>query len=297
MPKGSDWFNFAYVTIAYLALALGMMLFIAIDDIRKNWPKYRCNPMYLPLSKDVQKDFSYCVQNMQANYMGVLLAPITWIMKNIGSLAGNVFSSLQKFRYMIANIRDFIMFIVQSIMGIFANTIIQSQKMAMAVKDNVGKMMGIAVTLLYTMDGSVKTMQSAWNGPPGQMVRAICFRKNTIVELKNGEKVTMDKVKLGDVLSNGTKVYATLEVANANDECFYKVMSKDENDDQKEIFVTGSHYLFCDREKKFVMVKDHPDAVLTEEKEDTFSCLITDNHTIPLGGHMFWDWEDDLVPK
>ena len=72
---------------------------------------------------------------------------------------------------------------------------------------------------------------------------------------------------------------------------------KDENDNQKEIFVTGSHYLFCDKERKFVMVKDHPDAILTEEKEDTFSCLITDNHTIPLGGYMFWDWEDDLVPK
>lgn len=297
MPKGSDWFNFAYVTIAYIALALGMLLFIALDEIRKNWPKYRCNPMYLPLSKDVQKDFTYCVQNMQANYMGTLLAPITWITKNLGSVAGNTISSLQDFRKIISNVRGFIIFITQTLMGIFSNTIVQSQKMAISVKDSVGKMVGIAVTLLYTMDGSVKTMQSAWNGPPGQMVRAICFRKNTIVELKNGEKIPMNKVKLGDVLSNGTKVYATLEVANANNEYFYKVMSKQDNDEQKEIFVTSSHYIFSNEDRKFVMVKDHPDAMLSEEKDDTFSCLITDNHTIPIGGRLFWDWEDDLVPK
>ena len=40
MPKGSDWFNLVYVTVGYLALSLGLMLFIEIDNIRANWPKY-----------------------------------------------------------------------------------------------------------------------------------------------------------------------------------------------------------------------------------------------------------------
>ena len=68
MPKGADWFNLAYVTVGYLALALGLMLFIEIDNIRANWPKYRCNPMYMPLSKNVQEDFTFCVQNMEGLY-------------------------------------------------------------------------------------------------------------------------------------------------------------------------------------------------------------------------------------
>jgi len=296
MPKGSDWFNLVYVTIAYAALMMGMMLFIAIDDIRKNWPKYRCNPMYLPLSNDVQKDFTYCVQNMQSNYMGVLLKPVTWMMQNLGSMAGNVFGSLQKFRTMISTMRGFITNTVQSIMGIFINTIIQTQKMAISVKDSVAKMVAIMVTLLYTMDGSVKTMQSAWNGPPGQMVRAICFRKDTLVKLVNGEKVPMNKVKLGDTLSNGKKVYATIEVANANDEYFYKLLSKEDNTEQPEIFVTSTHYVLDETSGKYIMVKDHPDAILTEEKDETFSCLITDDHIIPIEGYSFWDWEDDLIP-
>jgi len=229
--------------------------------------------------------------------MGVLLKPITWMMQNLGSMAGNVFGSLQKFRIMISTIRDFITNTVQSIMGIFVNTITQAQKMSISVKDSVGKMVGIMVALLYTMDGSVKTMQSAWNGPPGQMVRAICFRKDTLVKLATGEKMPMNKVKLGDILSTGRKVYATLEVANANDECFYKFISKEENTHQPEVFVTSSHYVMDDVSGKYIMVKDHPEAILTEEKDETFSCLITDDHIIPVEGYLFWDWEDDLIPK
>ena len=294
MPKGGDWFNFAYVTVAYIALALGMMLFLAIDDIRANWPKYRCNPMYMPLSKNVQEDFTFCVQNMQANYMGVLLKPITWIIKNLGTMAGDVFGSLQKFRKMISFIRGFIANIVGVIMGIFANISVQMQKLTVSIKDSVGKMIGVLVTLLYTMDGSVKTMQSAWAGPPGQMVRAICFRKDTLVKLENGDIIPMNKVSLGDKLSNGQSVYAVLKVANANDECFYRMNSQ--YDDQT-VYVTGSHYILNEQTKRYCMVKDHPDAVLTTEKDDTFSCLITDGHTIPVAGMTFWDWEDDLVPK
>lgn len=294
MPKGGDWFNLVYVTVAYIALALGLMLFIEIDNIRANWPKYRCNPMYMPLSKNVQEDFTYCVQNMQSDYMGVLLKPITWIIKNIGTMASDVFGSLQKFREMISVIRGFITNIVGAIMGIFSNISVQMQKLTISIKDSVGKMIGVLVTLLYTMDGSVKTMQSAWNGPPGQMVRAICFRKDTPVKLENGDIIPMNKVSLGDKLSNGESVYAVLNVANANDEYFYKMVSKY---DGQNIYVTGSHYILNEYTNKYCMVKDHPDAILTNEKDDTFSCLITDGHTIPIAGMMFWDWEDDLVPK
>jgi len=295
MPKGGDWFNFAYVTVAYIALALGMMLFLAIDDIRANWPKYRCNPMYMPLSKNVQEDFTFCVQNMQANYMGVLLKPITWIIKNLGTMAGDVFGSLQKFRKMISFIRDFITNIVGSIMGIFANITIQMQKLSISIKDSVGKMVGVMVTLLYTMDGSVKTMQSAWAGPPGQMVRAICFRDDTLVEMENGELLEMNRVSLGDKLSSGKSVYAVLKVANANKECFYRMKSTCE--EKRDIFVTGSHYVLNEYTNAYCMVKDHPDAVLTSETAETFSCLITEDHTIPIGGVTFWDWEDDLITK
>ena len=30
----------------------------------------------------------------------------------------------------------------------------------------------------------------------------------------------------------------------------------------------------------------------TTETDEEYSCLITDDHKIPIGEHIFWDWED-----
>ena len=44
-------------------------------------------------------------------------------------------------------------------------------------------------TIMFLIDGTVKTMKSGWNGPPGQLIRALgnCFYPETKIKLKNGE--------------------------------------------------------------------------------------------------------------
>ena len=39
------------------------------------------------------------------------------------------------------------------------------------MKDMMGKIVGIMATMMYLLQGSIMTMQSSWNGPPGEMVR------------------------------------------------------------------------------------------------------------------------------
>tara|TARA_Y100000816_G_scaffold292585_1_gene288830 strand:- start:2301 stop:3284 length:984 start_codon:yes stop_codon:yes gene_type:complete len=289
MPKGSDWFNLIYVTVAYLSLAGGLVLYISLNDIYLNWPKYRCNPLFLPLSKNIRADFTYCIQNMQAAYMGTLLKPIWWLISNIGELAGNVFGTLQNVRMLIARLRGFLGSIITTIMGFILNFVIQAQKMAIAIKDTVGKVIAIMLTLLYLMDGTMKTMQSAWNGPPGQITRAICFRKTTLVVLKDGTKKKIKDVCLGDVLRNGSKVVSTMKILNDDNQKFYKFKSKD---DGKWIYVTGSHYVRNDETGKYVFAKNHPQSILTDKSDEKLCCLITDDHRIEIGGITFWDWED-----
>ena len=121
MPKGIDWFHFLYVNLGYMALILAMYFFVAIDDIKKNWPKYRCNPMYMGLSDDIQKDMTFCVQNIQTGYMGHLMEPITYLLSNLSSMGSEFTGSLNFARNMIANIRGFISSITDSIFGVFVN--------------------------------------------------------------------------------------------------------------------------------------------------------------------------------
>jgi hypothetical protein len=39
-------------------------------------------------------------------------------------------------------------------------------------------------------------------------------------------------------------------------------------------------------------VQDYWRAEQTNEYDEHYVCLITDNHQIKIGEHTFWDWED-----
>jgi hypothetical protein len=119
----------------------------------------------------------------------------------------------------------------------------------------------------------------------------VCFSPDTPVTLKNGSRVCIKDIKIGDVLVGGTIVDATMQIGNRSKDPYYKIFSKELND---YIYVTGSHYI--KHGDKYVKVCDFPDSIRTEEYGKVLSCLVTSTHTIPIGEHTFWDWEDNLVP-
>ncbi len=295
MPSGKNWVHFLYVNIAFAIYIAGIMYYSQIAEIKANWPLYRCNPMYMVLADDVEQNFTYCIQTIQSSFMGYLLAPITYITGTLGSQLGGFMNDIQNIRAMFNKIRTFFTSIIQSVFGVFLNLVIEFQRITIGIKDLMGKTIGIMVSLMYVMDGSVKTMNSTWNGPPGQMVRALgkCFHPNTKVKLKNGIIKYMKNVDLGDVLEDGSSVQSVLKIDNKKySEPFYSIPN---GVNGENILVTGSHLIFDNITKTFIRVDHYRNATLTNIKYDWFSCLITDTHIIQLGKETFWDWEDHFV--
>ena len=119
-----------------------------------------------------------------------------------------------------------------------------------------------------------------------------CFSPDTPVRLESGELVLMKDIKLGDVLVGGIIVDATMQIKNRTKDVYYKIHSKELN---AFIYVTGGHYV--KNGDTFVQVCELPDAIPTNEHSEELSCLVTSTHEIPVGEHIFWDWEDNLVPQ
>jgi hypothetical protein len=291
MPKGSAWINFIYINVGFILQIFAMYYFTKIKEIKDNWPKYRCNPMYMPLSDDISSDFAFCVQGMQTNFMGYLLQPVNYILSGLTSITGNFAGDIGNIRGMFSYIRDQITAIVGGIFGVFSNIVIEFQRITLSIKDIVGKIIGMVVTIMYIVDGSMKTVRSMWSGPPGILVRAVCFLPTTKLKLQDGTIKKMKDLSLGDVLENGSKVQSVMKISNYANESYYKIPKKGVNG--ATIYVTGSH-LVQDAEGKFIQVKNHPDSKPAPNKKISwFSCLITDDHKIQIGDVLFWDWEDD----
>ena len=295
MPTGKNWMNFIYVNLAFAIYIGGVFYYSQMAKIKEEWPLYRCNPMYMPLADDPQENFTYCIQSMQSNFMGYLLEPITFITDSLGSSLGGFMDDINNIRAMFNKIRNLFSGIIENIFGVFLNLVIEFQRIIIGMKDLIGKTIGIMVSLMYIMDGSIKTMNSTWNGPPGQMVRALgkCFYPNTNIRLKNGIIKYIKDVDLGDVLEDGSIVESVMKIDNKRENLpLYAINGgvKGEN-----IYVTGSHLVFDKSVKKFIKVENYSNAILTSFKLEWFSCLITNNHKIQIGSETFWDWEDHFV--
>ena len=189
--------------------------------------------------------------------------------------------------------RTMISTVVQNIFGVFLNILIEFQRVTINIKDIFGKVVGILATLMYTISGSIMTMQSTWKGPPGQLVKKLCFEPTTLVKTNRG-LVAMKDVQLGDKLKNGTIVRGVLRINNRDNDGNYieDVYRLKGGEEKGPIFVSGSHLVYEPRLEQFIEVKEVETAQMAKFSCPEFVCLITDNHTIPIGKWLFHDWED-----
>jgi hypothetical protein len=295
MPSGRNWLNFIFVNLGFVLQFMLVYYWIMKAAILKDWNKYRCNPMYMPLSDNVSQDFVFCVQKIQTNYIGNLLQPLTSITSALTDFGGELGKDINGANNMISNVRTYVTDITSNMFGVFYNLTTEFQKTSINIKDLAGKIIGIMTTAMYVMDGSNRTVVSMWRGPPGKIVRALgsCFHPETQVKLKTGDFVFMKDLELGSILENGSCVESVMKIRNTFNEPFYKLSNS--RTTGLDTYVTGSHLV--KHGDNFIQVRDHPCASMQSPDKNAkwFSCLITGDHKIPIGDYTFWDWEDDII--
>jgi len=290
--------NYIFINLAFMTYMISLVYMSSIEEIRKNWALYRCNPMYMPLSDNVARDFTHCVQNIQVSSMGALLQPLTSITGSLTNVVSGFTEDLNNVRNVISSIRNNMGGIFGLILGAFANIVLEFQKISIAIKDMMGKNIGVMQVFLNIMNGSFKTVGSMWNGPTGGLVRTLgkCFHPETLVRLNTGQVVFMKDLNLGDVLENGSVIESTMRINNRTDpEKLYVLKGAGVNGE--DIYVTGSHLIYNKADQSFIPVSKSANAEITDKYIDWFSCLITSDHKIQIGAEVFWDWEDHVYKK
>ena len=150
------------IILLFLIFYLFNILTIGIQNIKDNWIEYRCNPSIIPFASIVGPDginasenFTYCIQNMQSSYMSFLLQPVNYNIGVIGETAKGLSESLNSSREFFNNLRNMITDTISSIFSVFLNIIIEFQRIIIDIKDLFAKLVGILVTMMYVLDGSI----------------------------------------------------------------------------------------------------------------------------------------------
>ena len=314
--KTSDLTLSIIVIFIFIFLYVFNLVVVGMQRIKENWPVYRCQPLVMPFASffghNTSKNYAYCIQSMQKGFMDDLLKPLNFNVNILGDITDELSGNFDHFREFTKYFRFSMMDAFSNIFATMFNIMVEVQRTIINIKDMVGKVVGIMTTTLYVLDGSIKTMESAWSGPPGGLVRALCFHPDTKLDLKNGNKVSMKDIELNSILENETRVLSVMKISNLDEngiiiEKMYKVKRniKDKNNAtdanapdananaDDDILVSGSHLIYNRDIKQFVQVKDLPGTEISQIDCEVLTCLITSNHTIPIGGWIFHDWEDN----
>ena len=291
------------IIIIFALLYSSSAITVKMQEIKEDWPIYRCQPLAMPFASyfgsDPMENFTYCVGNIQKDLMGFFLNPIQYVLGMITELGGFLLERIQFIRKFIDYLRNAVTNVIGDTYGMLVNIIIQFQKLIIKTKDLVMKLMGIVMTFMYMIQGAVLTGRSVYNGPIGKTLRTLCFNPETPVRLADNRQIPMKMVKLGDILENGSEVLGCLQLKGNAANPYYRIWSKELLD---WIYVTGEHHV-CpinkfgkERDSRFlknyIKVQDYWRAEITNKFDETYVCLITSNHQIKIGEHTFWDWED-----
>lgn len=107
-----------------------------------------------------------------------------------------------------------------------------------------------------------------------------CFDEYTLIPLKNGNKIHIKDINVGDKLVNGSYVTAKIKVTSAELK-MYKL---------NNIIISGSHLVKF--KNKWIRVEDHPDAEYILYSKPFLYCLNTSDKIIELDGIIFSDWDE-----
>lgn len=156
--------------------------------------------------------------------------------------------------------------------------------------DELAKTRDQAISLSQSL---AQTQALAQNCTPG--ADAVCFHPDTLVQTFDSQFIKIKDLKLSDHLKNGQTIYATMKLnnLNSNNDFIEDLYLLERGEQSKPILVSGSHLVYDPTILNYIHVKDHPASIKTTINSATLICLITSDHTIPLGDYIFHDWEDN----
>ena len=109
----------------------------------------------------------------------------------------------------------------------------------------------------------------------------LCFDKETLLKLNNGDLKHIINVNVGDKLENNSTITAKLKL-DANGVEMFNI---------NNVIVSGSHRIKY--KEQWIFVKDHPERIKIDSYNEPFIyCLNTDTKIIKINSDIFGDWDE-----
>jgi hypothetical protein len=263
---------FALATLVAIGVSMYLFALSRVDELKKNWMEYRCNPIYMPLAgfvgESVSANFTKCTMKGFHDYAGFVMDPLMAQFSIVNDTLGEVTGNMNSMRNMMGEMRGGFLGIVGSVFGKIQNLTSHIQYIMIRMRTLMSRIVGVMISFVYMFFTGMETGGSVMNGPIMRTMNFLCFAPYTLIATDvEDEHVMLSDVKIGDKLKGGAVVTSVYKL-KGDGVPMYSLYGT---------LVSGSHKVKYEGE--FIFVRDHPFAKKTTYVPELV-CLNTSTHRI-----------------
>lgn len=278
----------AVATVVSICASFYLFALTQIKFLKANWPKYRCNPIYMPMAglvgQDVTANFTKCTMKGFQDYAGFVMDPIMSQFSLFNSVIGDISSSMNDMRGMMSDVRGGFLGIVGTVFGKIENLMSQFQYIIIRMRTLLARTVGIMMSFMYIFYGGMQTGESVTNGPIGKTISVLCFDQSTEITMNDGTKNLMKNLKLGDMLPNNNKVISLYTIDGAGVQMYMLGGVK----------VSGTHKVMY--KNSYISASTHPNAVETTGSA-SLTCINTEQGSFKISNYTFMNFTEIGTPQ
>ncbi len=269
---------------------VGMMSAADVEEIKKNWPKYRCRPTVMPFAAlyghPTGENFNFCLNNMFGVEMAAALGPVFQILGSMISTLITLVEVANSIRVQFATMMGGINGLFQNFLDRFKQLVSTVQMAVYRIKLLMGRLYGTFFALIYMSIAGMTALTNFTDTVLFDFLDTFCFDPDTSVEILGKGTVPVKAVQIGDVFERtGSRVTAAFQFA-ADGQAMVELPGG--------ILVSTNHYV--NYLGTWIHAGTHPQAIpkgpWTGGPERPLICFNTSDHRIPIGQFTFLDYDE-----
>ena len=274
------------VTIVVVGIT-GFLIYYSdtIEEVKKNWPKYRCQPSVMPFAflygYNTGENFQYCMGNMFQGSAMEVAGPFAGMIGSFAQTVGASMNGINSLRESVATMGGGINVIFQDFTDRIKNFFFQLRLSSIRMRNLLTRMYTILFSIMYMGLSGMTAASNFGNTILFGFLDAFCFPPETEIDVKGKGKIPLYKVLIGDMLTDGSRVTAKFHFAGQGQQMV--LLDK--------IQVSTNHYVLF--QGTWIKAGEHPDAIpIGPYSRNSLICLNTDTHRIPIGSYTFRDYDE-----
>jgi hypothetical protein len=279
--------GFVLVTLSFIGLLFGINKLMDVQEIRNNWPKYRCRPDVMLTASlyghDANENLEFCLKNGFDERAKALTGPFYTFMAMFTQILMTFLNSINSIRMIFATIVGTVTQVFNEFSERIKMVMTQIQTAAIRIRFLMGRVFASLFAVLFMALSGIKATTNFGNTFLFKFLDTFCFDPETPIETARGV-IPIYQVRIGDLLKDGSRVTSTFAFF-ADGQTMVRL---------RGTIVSTNHYvLYSD---KWIQARDHPDAVPIDDwnggSERPLICLNTHTHQIPIGDLLFSDYDE-----